>query len=359
MDSVYQSLRYLVLFFPFSAAYPLKHADNVRILQLDDMAGQVAQAVSFRDLAKGQPLGAQRLGFQPAALVHLAVAVFAVPQYRVAQKREVGADLVGAAGDKPDAAERIGSGLADDPHFGDNLFISFCLPRAHLHFVALFRMAKPGDMPPGRRRTDRDGQVFLLQAVFPDDRIHIPQRGITFGRNDKPFGPAVKPVAERRRKPVFSPRVVAAFGCQLGGERINKVRIPGSVAVAQQVRRFVKHRDARIFIDDGDRRLARRLRLLRPCRGLGEPFVVQVQLDQIALGQAGIGRGALAVDLDALVSETFVQQAVRHTGGDSFDKAGQTHPLFIGAGGKLFHLFSSFYIAAARDVLDSITRFSI
>ena len=62
------------------------------------------QGVFLRDAAKGKPLGAEGLGLQAGALVHLAVAVLDVAQHRVTQVGQVGADLVGAAGDQSDAA---------------------------------------------------------------------------------------------------------------------------------------------------------------------------------------------------------------------------------------------------------------
>ena len=62
------------------------------------------QCVLLRNAPKGEPLGTERLCFKAGTLVHLAVAVLDVAQHRVPQVGQVGADLVGAAGDQSDAA---------------------------------------------------------------------------------------------------------------------------------------------------------------------------------------------------------------------------------------------------------------
>ena len=97
----------VVLFFRFvrgSLSQCIELLYNGRVVQLDDAAGEVVQSVFLRDAAKGKPLGAEGLGLQAGTLVHLAVAVLDVAQHRVTQVGQVGADLVGAAGDQSDAA---------------------------------------------------------------------------------------------------------------------------------------------------------------------------------------------------------------------------------------------------------------
>ena len=79
---------------------------DFRVVQLDDPAGKILQRVFLGDSAKRQPLGAESLCFQPGALVHLVVAVLDVAQYRMAQIRQMRTDLMGAARDQSDAAER-------------------------------------------------------------------------------------------------------------------------------------------------------------------------------------------------------------------------------------------------------------
>ena len=64
------------------------------------------QAVLLRNVQKADAHSAQGLRFGAGALVHFAIAVLDVAQYRAAKVGEVSADLVGAAGDKADPAQR-------------------------------------------------------------------------------------------------------------------------------------------------------------------------------------------------------------------------------------------------------------
>ena len=213
------------------------------------------QAVFFRDAAKGEPLGAKGLGGKPGRSVHFAVAVFEVAQNRVPQIGKMGADLVGAPGDQPDPAQRKGTLLPEHRNVGDDLFVVAAGPRMDVHFVVLFIVLQPGDMPPGRGRADGDRQVLLFHEVFLDDAVEIPQGGIGLGGKDQPFGPAVQPVAERGRKAVFGVRIVFAFFLQISGKRVYQVGIPGAVAVAKQVRRLVQYSKIPVFIDHSNGRL--------------------------------------------------------------------------------------------------------
>ena len=59
---------------------------------------QVVQGARVGGKGKGEPVGVQRLVVPVEAFVQLAV--FAVPQQGVASMGELGADLVGSAGDQ-------------------------------------------------------------------------------------------------------------------------------------------------------------------------------------------------------------------------------------------------------------------
>ena len=95
------------------------------------------QRVFLRDTSKDQPLGTECLCFQPGALVHLAVAVLDIAQHRVAQIGKVGAYLMGAPGDKPNAAECERPGLANYDDLCDNLFVALALPCVDADLVGL------------------------------------------------------------------------------------------------------------------------------------------------------------------------------------------------------------------------------
>ena len=71
--------------------------------------------------------GAEGLRLGAGALVHLPVAVFDVAQHRLAQIGQMGTDLMGAAGDKADAAEGEGACRPQHIHIGDDLLAALVL----------------------------------------------------------------------------------------------------------------------------------------------------------------------------------------------------------------------------------------
>ena len=296
------------------------------------------QRVFLGDSAKRQPLGAESLCFQPGALVHLVVAVLDVAQYRMSQIRQMRTDLMGAARDQPDAAERKRPCLPDDRHLGDDLLVALALPGVDAHLVGFLAVLQPGHKAALRRRTYRDGQILLLHHVIADDGIQVTQRGVAFGGQHQPLGAAVQPVAQRRGKSLFCMGIILAFGLQIGRKGVHQIGVAGAVTVAEQVRGLVEHRKIFILIHHGHRRLpARRLGGLGGGLAYGEELVVDVQLDQIACVQTGIRLGALAVDLDALIAERLIHHAAGHIPGHALHKAAQAHAVFIGSCGKTFH----------------------
>ena len=295
------------------------------------------QRVSLRNIAKRQPLGTQCLRLKPGFLVHVAVAVLDVAQHRVPQVSQVRTDLVRAAGNQSNAAERKRPNAADHRYIGDDFFVPLAFMGVNAHLVAFFAVLQPGNMPPGRRGTDGNGQVLFLHPVIADDLVHIPQGRVFFRGNHKPLGAAVQPVADGGCKAVFSLGVIFAAGLQLGTKGIHQVGIAGAVAVAQQVGGLVQHRNVFVLIDHLDRRLAARRLFGRDHRLFGEKLIVDIQLDHITAAQPGVRFTALAVHLNALVAETFIQQAARHVPGHAFHKAGKPHAVFVFACDKLFH----------------------
>ena len=192
---------------------------------------------------------------------------------------KVGADLVGAPGDQPDAAQRKGTVLADGRDLGDDLLVPFGFAGVDAHLVVFLTVLQPGNMPPGGRGTHRDGQVFFFHLIITDDGVHIPQRGVGFGGNDKPLGAAVQPVADRRGKALLGVGVIFALGLQVGGKGVHKVGIARAVTVAQKVGGLVQHGDVPVLINDRYRRLAAG-RLFGGGGGARrEKLVVDIQLD--------------------------------------------------------------------------------
>ena len=253
---------------------------------------------------------------------------------------KVGADLVGAPGDQPDAAQCKGTALADGRDLGDDLLVPFGFAGVDAHLVAFLAVLQPGDMPPGGRGAHRDGQVFLFHLIVTDDGVHIPQRGVGFGGNDKPLGAAVQPVADRWGKALLGVGVIFALGLQISGKSIHKVGVARAVAVAQKVGGLVQDSDIPVLVNHRHRRLAAGRLFGGGGSTRREKLVVDIQFDQVVLMQARVRLGAFAVDLDALVAERLVHHTAGHIFGDAFNKAAQTNALLVGTGGKAFHGFS-------------------
>ena len=74
------------------------------------------QRVFLGDSAKRQSLAQRACVFSPVRSFIIMVTVLDVAQYRMAQIRQMRTDLVGAARDQPNAAERKRPCLPDDRH---------------------------------------------------------------------------------------------------------------------------------------------------------------------------------------------------------------------------------------------------
>ena len=100
---------------------------------------------------------------------------------------------------------------------------------------------------------------------------------------------------------------------------------------------FVDQQNVFVLIDDVELRRADRevgVFLLRRV----EKFVVDVELDEIAFAQARVALGALAVDLDALEADIFLQQRRRQQRNRFGDEPVQALPDVIFADGKFLHI---------------------
>ena len=302
------------------------------------------QGVFLRNFPEGDAHGAQGLRFCAGALVHFAVAVFDVAQHGFAQIGQMGTDLVGAAGDQADLAQRKGPGRAQHIHIRDDLFAVFVLRLMGVdaHLVVLFVVLPPCGETPALGDAHRDGIVLLLEQVGADDLVHVPQGGVALGSDDKALGATVQPVADAGLETVLTARIVLSLLGQILGECVHKVGIAGAVAVAEQVSGLVQHGNVLVLVDDGHFGLVLLLfgGGLAGCRlcALGrEEFIVDVQLNEIARLEPILGCALFAVDLDPLVAEALVQQAGGEIARHALDKAGKPHALVVCGGSKLFH----------------------
>ena len=206
------------------------------------------------------------------------------------------------------------------------------------HFVAFFTVLQPRYKAALRRRAHRDSQIFLAHHIIADDGVQIPQRGIAFSCQHQPLGAAVEAVAERRRKPLFGAGVIFTLAFQIRCKGINKIRVTGAVAVAEQMGRLVQHSKVVILIHHRNRGLLfRRLGRFYCSAARREKLIIDIHLNQVTGLQPGVRLGTLAIDLDALVAERLVHHAAGHVLGHTLDKTAQTNAVLIRSCGKTFH----------------------
>ena len=155
--------------------------------------------------------------------------------------------------------------------------------------------------------------------------------------DDKRYRKTIREIVEHENS--LHENEIRFYEYESGNELLKHTDIlhAGAVAVAQQVGGLVQHRNVFVLIDHLDRRLAARRLFGRDHRLFGEELIVDIQLDHITAAQPGVRFTALAVHLNALVAETFIQQAARHVPGYAFHKAGKPHALVVCGGSKLFH----------------------
>ena len=141
-------------------------------------------------------------------------------------------------------------------------------------------------------------QVVLFHLAPADLRIHRAQRLPVLGEDDDAAGKAVDAVAQRRgeaarlRLPLA---LLVEVGLRIGQQRMHLLALGG---VADQPGPLVEQHDVRILVEDrqlrADLRIERVLALRR-----GEPFVLHIQVDALALREHCVLVSAPAVHLHA------------------------------------------------------------
>ena len=114
------------------------------------------------------------------------------------------------------------------------------------------------------------------------------------------------------------------------------VIVPDSGAVAEDAGLFVRQEDVFVLIDDIELwRAYLEIGILLP--GLFKKLVVDIKLQQIPGLEPGVPLGALAVHLDALEADVFLQQALRQQGHRLGDETIQPLAGVVGIDTKFFH----------------------
>ncbi len=184
-------------------------------------------------------------------------------------------------------------------------------------------MAQPGGVPTARRDSRRDAQVFFFEKIVPDNGVHVPQGSVVLCGEDEAFRSAVEPVAHGGGESLLFIGVVLASLCTVVTEEVDEAHVARRVRMTQEMRRFVQCREIFVLPDHAKREALFLRLMLRDFGGggfCGKKFIVDIELDNVALLQARVGFGVLAVDADAFVAEAFVQQGLRHPARDVFNK---------------------------------------
>ena len=260
---------------------------------------------------EGQLVGIEQLAAFTEGAVAVAAAVLAVAEQGTADGRHVGADLVGAAGEQRALDERqllCRGERAVDGFRGLGARNRTVVER---DLLALFIAAQEVFDAAARRlgSAEHHADVFLFQLVLLDLVVQDAQRLGGFRGDDDAAGVAVNAVAERRSERSRVLRVPRArlieIRLNVGDERVGVALF---VRVHDHARRLVCEQDILVLVDDGEARRLDAAERLFLAHGF-EVFVVDVELEQVALGELARGLGALAVELDALEAQVLVHHA--------------------------------------------------
>ena len=154
-----------------------------------------------------------------------------------------------------------------------------------------------------------DAEVELLQLAGLDLFIEHPQGGRVFGRDDDAARIAVDPVAEGGRKAVLPGGVVLALLVEVVEDAVDqRVRLAALVLVDEQAGALVREEDVFILVEDVDR--GRDGEEGGRAGRAAEKLVVQVEGKPVSLAQTGGDLAPLAVELDPLGADGFIEQGL-------------------------------------------------
>ena len=162
----------------------------------------------------------------------------------------------------------------------------------------------------GLRRAVDGTEVELVDLPVFHLLVQHTERLRVLRRQDDAAGVAVDAVDEGRCEGLLRLRVVLPFFIEVpldpADERVHVLPV---VRVCQKAHRFVEDQNVLIFKEDVQVRprmqeVVGRLRLFKE-------LVIDVQVQYIALGQAGGDLRPFAVDLDAFLSDVFIEKGLR------------------------------------------------
>ena len=252
---------------------------------------------------------------------------------------ELGADLMGAAGDELTLHQ--GQAVADLQGLveGDG-----SPPAGHRRLVdgdlvlALVLGEEALQLALRRVHAAVDGtQVVLFDLPVLDFLVHDAQGLGGLGGDDDAAGVPVDAVAQGGGEGVFLPGVPLLFlikvGLDVGDEGVDVLPL---VRVDQQAGALVHQEDVLVLIDDVQLGLEDGEEGV--LRGGGvEELIVDVELEHIAHRQAGVPLGALSVELHPLEADVFLGQGSGEEGQGLAQPAVQTLPGVVFCHGKLSH----------------------
>ena len=232
----------------------------------------------------------------------------------MARVGELGADLVGAAGDElalhqGQAVPAVQGAVAGQAGLGPGLGPVGDVDPVFCRILEQEALQFAGG---GLHSALDDRQVVLLQLPVPDLLVQDPQGLGGLRRDDDAAGVAVDAVAQGGGEGVLRPGVPFALCVEIGLDVVDEglAVLRTVVGVDRQTGALVRQEDVGVLIYNIQfRRADLQIRVLR-LRGV-EKFVGDVELDRIALAEPVVPLGPLAVALDALEADVLLQQRLR------------------------------------------------
>ena len=263
---------------------------------------------------------------------------------------ELRADLMRAARAQQALAEREAIPLIHRAVIGDGLLRARLWAAQHgrLLLVRLLEQIVAQRALRILHASEHGAQVVLLHLAPANLRVHRAQRLLVLGEDDDAAGEAVDAVAQRRgeaarlRLPLA---LLVEVGLRIGQQRMHLLALGG---VADQPGTLVEQHDVRILVEDrqlrADLRIERVLALRR-----GEPFVLHIQVDALALAEHRVLVPAPAVHLHAPQAQE--PGDLPHGGGGQrlLQKAGQPAAVPRRIGDDRLHPRASVTAKSARE----------
>ncbi len=165
----------------------------------------------------------------------------------------------------------------------------------------------------GRRDAEHQATVALRQLPLPNLLVQYPQSRGVFGAEDDTAGVAVDAVAEGGGEGILPLGGILTGGHQVFKDAVNKgIHRPVVVHMDHQPGGLIHQEEVFVLVEDFQLVPGGKEGVLLAVGG--KELIVYVQLHQVPQGQAAGGFTALAVHLDSLKAQIFVQKVLGQEG---------------------------------------------